>query len=91
MGRSIAIKFTVQLFVPGVYQTPSEWRTRSRLDGRLPAHGKPTTANLAAYVRKFEDSTRSGGCNEHLGFQKVARAEIIDQELSKVVATYAAS
>ena len=90
MGRSIAIKYTVQVIVRGVQNTPSEWRTRSRLNGVVPAHGAPTAANLAAYVRKYEESTLPGGCNAHLGVTKVARAVIVNQQTRETIANYVA-
>jgi hypothetical protein len=89
MGRSIAVTYTVHLYVAGQFYTPSEWRVRSRNNG--PSYGKPTAANLANYVKTFEESTHGEGCNKHLGVQKVLRAEIIHQPTRTLVATYAAT
>lgn len=88
MGRSVAITYAVQLFVPGKFHTPSEWRPRARLHGVVPAHGKPTAENLAKYVAGYEESTRGDGCNKHLGELKVASARIVHQPTGAVVATY---
>jgi len=66
--------------------TPAEWRTRSR--GQLPGYGKPTEENLAAYVRHFENSTKVGGCNAHLGTTVVFSASVRDHRTGQVVATY---
>jgi len=90
-GRSTAIKYTVQIVVPGTHNTASEWRPRSRLNGNVPGHGAPTAENLAKYVRGFEESTLAGGCNAHVGATKVASARIVNQETKQVLATYSAS
>lgn len=88
MGRSRAITYTVQLVVSGKFHTPAEWRTRPRLNGVVPSHGKPTAENLTKYVSLHEESTRGDGCNKHLGEETVASAHIVHQPTGKVVASY---
>jgi hypothetical protein len=52
--------------------TPAPWNVRSQPN--RPGYGRPTDANLAAYVARFEASTRPGGVNAHLGAETVRRA-----------------
>lgn len=60
--------------------TPGAWRSES--------NGRPTAANLAAYVRETERSTMAGGCNAHLGATRILAARIVRQSTGDVVATY---
>lgn len=64
-----------------------EWLTRKTRYS--PAYGVPTDANLAAFVARYEASTRPGGCNVHLGPDVVLSAYITDG-ISKL-ATYTRS
>jgi hypothetical protein len=84
------IPVTVEMTITGhngtARCTPAEWRTRKQ--GQIPAHGKPTEENLKAYIEHFEASSKSGGCNEHLGVQVVFSAFIKDQRTGVVLATY---
>ncbi len=82
------IPYTVSMqFAPKngsvMVSTPSEWRTRTRTN--VPAHGKPTVMNLLAYISVFEESTKPGGANAHLGETKVTMAFIKDQRSGKVL------
>ena len=90
MGRSYSIPVTVEMTSTcpsGTHKhTPSEWRTRAR--GQFPGYGKATEENLKAYVQKFEESTKAGGCNEHLGLSVVFSAFIKDQRTGEILATY---
>ena len=65
-----------------------EWRVRR--DGVIPGLGKPTDAKLVQYVRKFEESTLPGGCNEHLGVTRIFECHVYDQKEAKIVARYKA-
>lgn len=87
MASDRLIPFTVEMVTTGkgVY-TPAEWRTRAR--GQVPAHGKPNAENLKAYIAKFEDSTKPGGVNAHLGVTVVFSAFIKDQRTGETLATY---
>ncbi len=66
----------------------AEWRCRRR--GTLIPHGKPTAENLRVYCAVFEESTKPGGCNAHIGPHRIVTAEIVDQRTGSVVATYQA-
>jgi hypothetical protein len=92
MGQSIAVTYTVELVTRGesgrrFLCTPAEWRVKAR--NRVPGYGRPTVANLENYISTFEGSTQAGGCNAHLGAQKVVSAKIVDQRTKGVVASYA--
>ncbi len=54
-------------------------------------YGKPTTENLAKWVRDFEQSCQEG-CNAHLGYDPknpVSSATILDQQNDRcIVATW---
>jgi len=63
---------------PTQFHTGIEWK--------LSVHGQPTDSNLISFCAKYEESTRSGGCNEHLGPMQISEAKIVDQKTSKVVA-----
>jgi hypothetical protein len=70
--------YAVRLHVPGFAYTPMGWDCKRA--------GRPTEANLAAYVASFERSTQPGGVNAHLGAQKVKRAWITRQATGERVA-----
>lgn len=75
--------YVVELNTPGYRYTPASWNCRQ--------YGRPTAANLAAHVKGFEDSTRPGGVNAHLGFTSVSSARIRrNQYAGDVVAEYTA-
>lgn len=57
----------------------------------FPGYGKPSDANLKAYVVHFERSTHAGGVNAHIGRQTVQSARIVRQATDAVVATYEAA
>ena len=70
-----------------VVSTPSCWFVNEK--------GRPTAANLEAYVHAYIDSCKVGGCNEHLsqayGFIPVPSfARIVDQRTGGVVAEWKA-
>jgi hypothetical protein len=85
MGRTTTPKYAVSLFVPGFNYTPMAWRVATR--GRARGYGMPTDANLAKWIKDFEEDCRTGA-NKHLGEQTVERAVIIRQSDRKVVASY---
>lgn len=69
-----------------------EWRTRKR--GAYEGHGKPSKENLHKVVRKIEESTLPGGCNEHLSKTRpfiIVAAEILDQRSGALKATWVRS
>ena len=68
MGRTVTSKYAISITVPGYSYSLAAWRCNQS--------GRPTAANLAAYVEAFEASTRPGGCNAHLGAQRVTRAHV---------------
>lgn len=74
MGRTSTPTYVVEIEMPGYRYAPAAWRVSSAVNA--PGYGKPTDANLARYVEKFEESTRPGGVNAHLGFQRVTTARI---------------
>lgn len=86
MGRSVKVRFVVRMSqspLPGAttsYTEPTAWPTKYA--------GRPSDANLAAYIAKYEESTRPGGVNAHLGSRVVFKAEVVDQETGAVRATY---
>jgi len=82
MGRSTTPTYVVHLTVPGFHYTPAAWRVKQA--------GRPTDANLAAYVKAFEASTEPGGVNAHLGPQTVRSAQVVRQATGEQVASYAA-
>ena len=65
-----------------------EWRTTSKVNA--PGYGKPTADNLKKWRDKFNQSCRSGGCNEHLGINGMInyQIEIYNQKTGEVLATY---
>ena len=66
---------------PNQVHTPSAWNCRQS--------GRPTKENLEKWVRGFEESTKPGGCNAHLGETVVWSAEIArNRPNGKVVASY---
>jgi hypothetical protein len=90
MGRVVVAKYAVEVepetkvLGPHYRFTPAVWRCAE--------YGRPTAANLAAYVAKFEASTAPGGYNEHLTPQKVSFARIKRNVAGgEIVATYVAS
>jgi hypothetical protein len=82
MGRVVTPKYAVEIEVrggPWIF-TPAAWHR---------SYGRPTVANLAAYVAKFEASTKPGGANDSLGVMVVSAARIKLNVLGgAVVATY---
>lgn len=65
---------------------PGEWRARRQ--GVIPADGKPSEENLKRHVEHYEQSTREGGPNAHLGKTVILSARIVDQQTGMVVAEY---
>jgi len=93
MGRSYTPRYVIKINGAGrtnaVQIMPMEWRSRAR--GPYEGYGKPTEANLAKWVEKFNESLRPGGCNDHVGERaQVTKANIVDQFTNEVVATYEA-
>lgn len=82
MGRSTTPTHAVRMVVPGFAYSPAAWPTKH--------HGRPTDATLAEYVTEFEASCAPGGCNAHLGPQRVTRASVIRQSTGALVASYTA-
>lgn len=83
MGRTATSKYIVHVTVPGYAYSPASWR--------CDRSGRPSAEHLAAYVKGFEDSTRPGGVNAHLGRQRVTRATVkVNEPGGRIVATYQA-
>jgi hypothetical protein len=57
MGKSLVVPFVVEERTVG-WKLFSHWCVKSC--------GKPTVANLQRFRTQFVNSTRKGGCNEHL-------------------------
>ena len=60
--------------------TPSAWDTKHA--------GRPSDSTLKAWVEHFEASTKTGGCNAHLGATVVWSAKVVRQATGETVATY---
>jgi hypothetical protein len=59
MGRTITPKYIVKVrHSDGVASTDSCWNSKQA--------GRPTEKNLAAWVAKYHESLKPGGCNEHV-------------------------
>lgn len=86
MGTTRAVRYTVRIHEDGRIISLGEWRV-AKLYG-MPGLGRPSDKKLASYVEKFEQSTREGGVNHHLGEITVPRADVYDQRERVVVATY---
>lgn len=75
-------KYQVTVEAPGLAQyTAYSWNCRR--------DGRPTEANLRRHIKSFEDATKPGGVNAHLGEVTVLRAEIrLNDGSGKIVAEY---
>lgn len=51
--RDVAVRFSVMVVATGGVVTPMEWRVRAR--HLLPGMGRPTSANLATFMRRMAD------------------------------------
>ncbi len=85
--------FVVELRTPGRQRigfTPSmEWRVRKSYRGA--GYGRPTEANLAKYVEKYNASLQPGECNAHIGpLGRATSARIRYNVGSEVVTTWQA-
>lgn len=81
MGRSVPVRFTVEMTLSKGHATPCVWPTKYA--------GRPSDKTLKAYIETFEESCRPGGCNEHLGPTTVMAAKVIDHfNGNEVRATY---
>ncbi len=59
MGRSITPKYIVKVrHSGGVASTDSCWNSKQA--------GRPSAENLAAWVAKYHESLKAGGCNAHV-------------------------
>jgi hypothetical protein len=82
-NRDRTTKYQIQLDIPGCQILPMSWNCKR--------DGRPNTANIRKFVRSWEDSTRPGGVNSHLGRTNIRAATILlnDGSLTRVV-TYEA-
>jgi hypothetical protein len=76
MSKSYRVHFALYIKSPTCSHTASSWDCKH--------DGRPTTANIAAWVQKYVDSQKPGGINSHLpkhfGAMDIPTyAEIIDQ------------
>jgi hypothetical protein len=86
MGKSITPAYRIEMTERRTMLTPMSWRSE---------YGKPTAENLEKYVRKYIDSLKIGGTNQHvslsLGYIPVPdSARIVRQKTGEVVATWKA-
>lgn len=83
MGRSTTPTYRVEFQIASparIGWTPMRW------DGK---HlGRVSDANLAKMVKVYEDATKPGGVNAHLGETTIAAARVIRQATGDVVATF---
>jgi hypothetical protein len=92
MGRSLSIKYLLNLTLieaetgKAKSATPQQWRVKGR--NNAPGFGKPSEANLAVWIKGFEDSTKAGGVNAHLGVLQVTGACIVDQDSGAEIASF---
>ena len=78
MSSSRTPRYVVSLKADTLYPAVLvEWKTK--------VHGKITVENLKAFVKKYEESTHPGGCNEHLGAIKITSALVFDQTTKSTV------
>lgn len=83
MGKTRLIPVVVQEHTRTGWNHFGEWKNSQS--------GKPTNENLATYRKVFVDSTKPGGCNDHLGPTNTGNLRIVDQRNGgKVLATYTA-
>ena len=69
MGRTFTPAHAVEFVVDRGYWTPMGWDAKHA--------GRPTVANLAAFVAGYEASTQPGGVNAHLGATRILSARIV--------------
>lgn len=82
MGKSIIIPLVVEEKCGGYpvfWRNFGEWRKE---------YGKPTVQNLQIFRQKFIDSTKKGGCNEHLGLQTTGNLRIRRQKDNQIMAEF---
>lgn len=80
MGRTFTPKYVISMNT-NIGNMTHTWRVSSN-GPNVPGYGKPTPANIRAYVKKWEDSFGPGGCNAHIAGRKlvkVSTAAILDQ------------
>lgn len=84
MGRSYKIRYVVRLLCPESIASPAEWRVGARHGA--PGYGRPTVDNLRKYIRKYNESLRPGGANDHIGRRgRAIGGVVVDQEHGNVV------
>jgi hypothetical protein len=76
--------YRLEIECEGAVLTPAIWRVGSH--GDTPGHGRPTTENLARWVKTLE-ATRCP-VFKRLGLHRVIRARIVRQTSGKVVAEW---
>lgn len=59
MGRSRAIRYTVDMKIVDGFTTPGEYRTKY--------YGRASAKGLEAYVTSYNESLKPGGVNAHIG------------------------
>lgn len=80
MGKSITPTYRIEMKVSRGVVTPAAWPTKHL--------GRPTEDTLRQYVQVWEDSTKDGGCNSHLGFTFIREAKVYRQGTGECVAVY---
>lgn len=82
MGKSTIIPLVVEEKCGGV---PVFWRN---FGAWRKEYGKPTAQNLQTFRQKFIDSTKKGGCNDHLGLQTTGNLRIRRQNSNEILAEF---
>lgn len=73
MGRSVTPKYAVEFSGVSSNGRPNRW---TPMGWNCKQSGRPTAANLAAFIKGYEASTLPGGVNAHLGVTRIAAAQI---------------
>jgi hypothetical protein len=90
MGRSVTPPYRLEVEYNNGQLGRLAWNVTSHNRG-IPPDGKPTGANLVAYCRDFEKSTRPEGSNSHLarvGIVAIVSARIVRQSTGEIMAEY---
>lgn len=82
MGKSKIIPIVIEEFGRRGWEFFGAWDRKNM--------GVPNNANLAAFRKVFIDSTRRGGCNEHLGLRNTGNLRARRQKDDAILATFIA-
>lgn len=73
---------------PKKAHTSQPWYVRDSRKFNRVGRGAPTNPNLAIVIEAYEDSTKKGGVNAHLGEDTIGIARIVQQATGEIVASY---